>query len=552
MSWQVIRHCRFTAPKLFGFRTFSSVLNGMSGKIFINYRRGDEPGFTQALLGRLEQAFPADRLFIDVDNIPPGEDFVRMLEAQVAQCDALLAVIGHGWLNATDERGSRRLDDPNDFVRIEIESALKQGKRVIPVLVHEARMPRPDELPEAIRPLATRNAVRLTHERFRADTQGLVKALQQTFEEADALRQAHVEAARNGQAEEEGKRAEHAANARANAHKAAMASDDPAVLRSFIDSYPEGSDSDHVRARLGRLEPAAKWSTSRRALVGLGVFAVMLVAGAVLLWLENTSMPPSSQQAAAVGTPPPPSVSPAIPASVPAETPLSETKTPAVQGPDEVTWLLIKDTTDEDALRRFMTQYPDSPLRKDAEARIAALEAAQAAKPLPADRIAWDLVKDTKDPDQLRRFVQEFPNSPLRPDAEQRMATLSASAPDPHELVRSLQVELKRVGCLDSDISGEFDDATKAAWHRFIQLTSIKMPDELSSDAINAVRGINKRVCPLVCQAGEHAEGEQCVGNPARPVTTDVAPNRRTPSPKAPARRASGRCFSFQGSQFCQ
>src|SRR5580658_3646047 len=152
------------------------MLEGMSGKVFINYRRGDEPGFTQALLGRLEQAFPSERLFIDVDNIPPGEVFVRMLESQVAQCDALLAVIGNGWLDAADERGSRRLDDPNDFVRIEIESALKQGKRVIPVLVHEARMPRPDELPEAIRPLATRNAVRLTHERFRADVQGLINS----------------------------------------------------------------------------------------------------------------------------------------------------------------------------------------------------------------------------------------------------------------------------------------------------------------------------------------------------------------------------------------
>ena len=509
----------------------------MSGKIFINYRRGDEPGFTQALLGRLEQAFPADQLFIDVDNIPPGEDFVRMLESQVAQCDALLAVIGHSWLNATDERGSRRLDDPNDFVRIEIESALKQGKRVIPVLVHEARMPRPDELPEAIRLLATRNAVRLTHERFRADTQGLVKALQQTFEEADALRQAHVEAGRHGQAEEERKRAEHAANERAIAHRAAMASDDPAVLRSFINSHPEGTDSDHVRARLGRLEPTPEWSTSRRALAGLGVFAVMLVAGAVLFWVKNTSTPPSTLQTAAVGTPPPPSVSPAIPAPVPAETPLSETKTPAVQGPDELTWLLLKDTTDEDALRRFTTQYPDSPLRKDAEARIAAIEAAQAAKPQPADQIAWDLVKDTKDPDQLRRFVQEFPNSPLRPDAEQRMASLSASVPDAHELARSLQLELKRVGCLNDDVNGEFDDTTKAAWHRFLQLTSIRMPDELSSDAINAVRAINKRVCPVVCREGQHPEGEQCVGNPPKPATTSAAPSRSAPTPKEPVSR---------------
>jgi hypothetical protein len=536
------------------FWAVPSVLNVMSGKIFINYRRGDDPGFTQALLGRLEQAFPADRLFIDVDNIPPGEDFVRMLESQVAQCDALLAVIGHGWLDATDERGGRRLDDPNDFVRIEIESALRQGKRVIPVLVHQARMPRPDELPEAIRPLATRNAVRLTHERFRADTQGLIKALQQTFEEADALRQAHAEAAQHGQGEEERKRAEHAANERVNAHRAAMASDDPAVLRSFIDSYPQGTESDHVRARLVRLEPTPNWNSSRRASVALGVFAVMLVAGAFLFWVKNTSTPPSTLQAAAVGTPPPSSVSSAIPAPVRAETPFSETKAPAVQGPDEVTWILLKDTTDEDALRRFTTQYPDSPLRKNAEARIAALEAARAAKPLPSDQIAWDLVKDTKDPDQLRRFVQEYPNSPLRPDAEQRMATLSASTPDPHELARSLQVELKRVGCLDGVVSGEFDDATKAAWYRFIQLTSIRMPDELSLDAINAVRGINKRVCPVVCQAGEHAEGEQCVGNPPKPVTTDAAPNRRASGPKtpAPARRASGRCFSFQGNQFCQ
>jgi hypothetical protein len=150
----------------------------MSGNIFINYRRGDEPGFTQALVGRLEQVFPAERLFIDVDHIPPGEDFVRVLEAQVAQCDVLLAVIGKGWLDAADGGGHRRLDDPNDFVRVEIESALKLGKRVIPVLVNDAHMPRADQMPEALRPLATRNAVRLTHERFRADVQGLVGALQ--------------------------------------------------------------------------------------------------------------------------------------------------------------------------------------------------------------------------------------------------------------------------------------------------------------------------------------------------------------------------------------
>jgi TIR domain len=177
----------------------------VSGKIFINYRRGDEPGFTQALFARLEQAFSSEHLFMDVDNIPPGEDFVRMLDTQVEQCDALLAVIGKGWLNATDEHDNRRLDDPNDFVRIEIESALKHGKRVIPILVNDARMPRPDDLPESLRPLTRRNAVRLTHERFRADALSLIKALQRSLEEAEALR---------GQAERQRKEEEEAARLR--------------------------------------------------------------------------------------------------------------------------------------------------------------------------------------------------------------------------------------------------------------------------------------------------------------------------------------------------
>jgi hypothetical protein len=155
----------------------------MSGKIFINYRRGDEPGFTQALLSRLEAAFPSERLFIDIDNIPPGVDFVRQLDMQVAECDILLAVIGKNWLDAKDEHGNRRLDNPYDFVRSEIESALKQEKKVIPILVNEARMPHSNQLPESIRPLATRNAVRLTHERFRADVDGLIKALHQVVPE---------------------------------------------------------------------------------------------------------------------------------------------------------------------------------------------------------------------------------------------------------------------------------------------------------------------------------------------------------------------------------
>ena len=166
----------------------------MSGKIFINYRRGDDPGFSQALFGRLEAAFGADQLFMDIDSIEPGFDFVDVLKEQVDKCDVLLTVIGPNWLDAEDETGNRRLDNSNDFVRIEIESGIKLGKRIIPVLVNGAEMPIAGHLPESLRPLARRNAVRLTHERFKADVSALVKQLEKALQNAEAVRQAEQSA----------------------------------------------------------------------------------------------------------------------------------------------------------------------------------------------------------------------------------------------------------------------------------------------------------------------------------------------------------------------
>ncbi|MGA7789838.1 MAG: toll/interleukin-1 receptor domain-containing protein, partial [Xanthobacteraceae bacterium] len=226
----------------------------MAGKIFINYRRGDDPGNTGRLFDRLQDAFTPDQLFIDVDSIEPGLDFVRVLNERVAECDVVLAVIGKGWVDARDPAGNRRLDDPDDFVRIEIASALNQGKRVIPVLVGEAQMPRPEDLPDAIKPLARRNAVRLTHERFRADMQGLVKALQRGLDEFDGLRRAALDTSRLAQAEEVRKRAAQAAADRAAAHRAAVESASPAALRSFLDRYPKGADAREIRRQLRRLE----------------------------------------------------------------------------------------------------------------------------------------------------------------------------------------------------------------------------------------------------------------------------------------------------------
>ena len=167
----------------------------VAGKIFINYRRGDDAGFAQALFAHLMQVFSPDQLFMDVDNIEPGLDFVRVLDEQVAKSDVLITVIGKGWIDARDEAGSRRLDNPNDFVRIEIESALNQDKRVIPVLVGQAQMPRPEQLPETMKSLARRNAVRLTHERFRSDTQALIAALQRALKNAEEARKADADVA---------------------------------------------------------------------------------------------------------------------------------------------------------------------------------------------------------------------------------------------------------------------------------------------------------------------------------------------------------------------
>jgi hypothetical protein len=138
----------------------------MSGKIFINYRRGDDPGNTGRLFDRLHDALGAERLFMDVDSIKPDMDFVSVLDEQIEQCDVLLAIIGKGWIGASDLSGARRLDDPKDFVRNEIASALAKRKWVIPVLLGDTRMPREDELPDVLQPLVRRNSVRLTHERF--------------------------------------------------------------------------------------------------------------------------------------------------------------------------------------------------------------------------------------------------------------------------------------------------------------------------------------------------------------------------------------------------
>ncbi len=146
-------------------------------RIFINYRRQDSEGYVGRLYDHLVQHFGRDDIFMDVDSIAPGKDFVQALDDAVADCDVFISIIGPVWMTAADETGQRRLDQWNDFVRMEIASALKQNKTVIPVLVGQARMPAPKDLPEDIAALARRNAIELSHQRFGYDIDRLVTAI---------------------------------------------------------------------------------------------------------------------------------------------------------------------------------------------------------------------------------------------------------------------------------------------------------------------------------------------------------------------------------------
>jgi hypothetical protein len=128
-------------------------------KIFISYRRDDSSGDSGRIYDRLETKYGRENVFKDVDAIPLGVDFRRVLTDEVAKCDVMLVVIGRQWLSITDEHGQRRLDSPSDFVRIEVEAALAREFPVIPVLVQNVRMPQERDLPASLAELAYRNNI---------------------------------------------------------------------------------------------------------------------------------------------------------------------------------------------------------------------------------------------------------------------------------------------------------------------------------------------------------------------------------------------------------
>ncbi len=145
--------------------------------IFISYRRNDAEGEAGRLFDDLVREFGDQSVFMDVSTIQAGRDFRKVIDESVATCGVLLSIMGVNWLDAKDEAGERRLDDPADFVRLETASALKRDIPVIPVLVRGAKMPRADALPDDLKDLAYRNGAELTHARWSSDVQLLIKAL---------------------------------------------------------------------------------------------------------------------------------------------------------------------------------------------------------------------------------------------------------------------------------------------------------------------------------------------------------------------------------------
>ena len=143
----------------------------MAGGVFISYRREDSRHAAGRLFDHLKRALPQRRLFMDVDSIAPGRDFVQILDESLESCESMLVIIGHSW-------ASPRLHDPDDFVRREIETAISRRISVFPILVDGARMPLPNELPDSLKLLPRQQAISISHDQFGQGITRIVEALE--------------------------------------------------------------------------------------------------------------------------------------------------------------------------------------------------------------------------------------------------------------------------------------------------------------------------------------------------------------------------------------
>ncbi len=150
----------------------------MANGVFISYRRSDAAGYAGRIADYLSFECPSLNVFMDVISIRPGDDFIHTIKDSLQASGAVLALIGDRWLDAEGSTGARRLNDPQDFVRLELELALNARKNIVPVLLDGAEMPVAEELPENIRQLTRHSAFRLRHDAFKRDIDALAQIVQ--------------------------------------------------------------------------------------------------------------------------------------------------------------------------------------------------------------------------------------------------------------------------------------------------------------------------------------------------------------------------------------
>src|SRR5262249_54634250 len=145
--------------------------------VFISYRREDSADTARRIFDGLAARLGADRVFIDAVTLEPGQDFAAAIQEKIGFCDAVIAVIGPRWLTCTGPDGRRRLDDADDWVRLEIASALSQDVKVIPALVDGADLPDVRHLPPPLKDLTNHQAIDLRRDQFARDLERLEQAL---------------------------------------------------------------------------------------------------------------------------------------------------------------------------------------------------------------------------------------------------------------------------------------------------------------------------------------------------------------------------------------
>jgi TIR domain len=243
--------------------------------IFLNYRREETSGHAGRLYDALAARFDDDHVFMDIDRIEPGLDFTEVINEAVASCDVLISLIGSRWLTASDAKGRRRLEKPDDFVRLELEAALERGVRVIPALVQNAEMPSSDELPDGLRQLALRHAIELSDTRWAFDVGKLIETLervqthlaeQEVRQRADVEAKARAEQEERRRADAEAKaRAEQEERQRADAEAKARAEQEERQ-RADADSRPQGETA-RLPSEAPPLRPRKRWSALIHALI---------------------------------------------------------------------------------------------------------------------------------------------------------------------------------------------------------------------------------------------------------------------------------------------